>query len=86
MLIGFSLNGLKSGFRLLAGVVVAEELVTVLEVGAVLDGFAGVVHHAHDEALIVDGGEGRRQTLVRLEEVTQVGAGVVGAGVAVAAS
>ena len=32
----------------------------------------------------MDGGEGRRQTLVRLEEVTQVGAGVVGAGVAVA--
>ena len=33
----------------------------------------------------MDGGEGRRQTLVRLEQVAQVGAGVVGAGVAIAA-
>ena len=77
MLIGFSLNGLKSGFRASCRSSSCREFVTVLEVGAVLDGFAGVVHHAHDEALNMDGGEGCRQTLVRLEEVTQVGAGVV---------
>ncbi len=51
---------------------------------AILDGLTDVVDEPDGEALVVDRRERAAEHLLRLEQVMQVGAGVVGARVAVA--
>src|SRR5436309_1176086 len=51
---------------------------------ATADRGADLVDEPDDEALVVDGAQRLGQDLLRLEQVMQVGAGVVRAGVAVA--
>src|SRR6476646_5826478 len=48
------------------------------------DGSADLVDEPDDEALVMDRAQGRGQDLLRLEQMMQVGTGVVRAGVAVA--
>ena len=52
---------------LLTRVIVTEEFVTVLKVGAVCNRGARIIDHAHNKPLIVNGGEGCRQPLIRFE-------------------
>src|SRR5450830_1334135 len=67
------------------GVVPGQGLGLELEEAAVLDGEAGVVDHLHHEAFVVDRDQRRRDHFLGLEQVVDVGPGVVLAGVAVAA-
>src|SRR5215207_9462220 len=73
----------ESGFWSLGVIARQKADLEVLE-AAVVDACADVVDQPDDETLVVDGAERRGEHLLGLEEVMEIGPGVVRAGVAIA--
>src|SRR6185369_7691551 len=76
---------LSLAFPLLLGQIPRQKLPLVLLEPSFLDALPDLGHHVQVEMDIMDAGEDRREDLVGIEEVVDVGAAEVLAGVAAAA-